>query len=131
MTQKRGHDVDVRIGVQHSPRELSLETTETKEAILQAFKDAASGDGLLALSDDRGRSVVVPVEKVSYLEFSGESGRRVAVVSQHRFDRSSKRVLDAVARGGLGRLTSARAASDSCVSRPLTRSTRAIRPSRP
>ncbi|MDD9349158.1 MULTISPECIES: DUF3107 domain-containing protein [unclassified Mumia] len=77
MTQKRGHDVDVRIGVQHSPRELSLETTETKEAILQAFKDASSGDGLLALSDDRGRSVVVPVEKVSYLEFSGESGRRV------------------------------------------------------
>ncbi|WP_308289417.1 DUF3107 domain-containing protein [Mumia sp. zg.B17] len=77
MTQKRGHDVDVRIGVQHSPRELSLETTETKEAILQAFKDAGSGDGLLALSDDRGRSVVVPVEKVSYLEFSGESGRRV------------------------------------------------------
>ncbi|MBW9206731.1 DUF3107 domain-containing protein [Mumia sp. zg.B17] len=69
--------MDVRIGVQHSPRELSLETTETKEAILQAFKDAGSGDGLLALSDDRGRSVVVPVEKVSYLEFSGESGRRV------------------------------------------------------
>ncbi|MBW9210982.1 DUF3107 domain-containing protein [Mumia sp. zg.B53] len=69
--------MDVRIGVQHSPRELSLETTETKEAILQAFKDASSGDGLLALSDDRGRSVVVPVEKVSYLEFSGESGRRV------------------------------------------------------
>lgn len=33
----------------------------------------------------------------------------VGVVSQHRFDRSSKRVLDAIARGGLGRLTSARA----------------------
>ena len=37
------------------------------------------------------------------------SGNMVGVVSQHRFDRSSKRVLDACARGGLGRLTSARA----------------------
>ncbi|MGH1562116.1 DUF3107 domain-containing protein [Mumia sp. DW29H23] len=77
MTQKRGHDVDVRIGVQHSPRELSLETTATQDAILQAFKDASAGDGLLALSDDRGRSVVVPVDKISYLEFSGDAGRRV------------------------------------------------------
>jgi hypothetical protein len=75
-TEER-HDVEVRIGVQHSPRELSLETKESQDAALQAFKDAGTGDGLLALSDDRGRSLVVPVEKVLYLEFSGDGTRRV------------------------------------------------------
>lgn len=77
LTREERHDVEVRIGVQHSARELSLETKETQDAVLQAFKDASAGDGLLALSDDRGRSIVVPVDKVSYLEFSGDSGRRV------------------------------------------------------
>ncbi len=75
--EEERHDVEVRIGVQHSPRELSLETKESQDAVLQAFKDAGAGDGLLALSDDRGRSVVVPVEKVLYLEFSGDGVRRV------------------------------------------------------
>ncbi|WP_370618311.1 DUF3107 domain-containing protein [Mumia sp. Pv 4-285] len=69
--------MEVRIGIQHSPRELSLETSDSKDAILGAFKEAGSGDGLLALSDERGRSVVIPVDKINYLEFSGEGGRRV------------------------------------------------------
>ncbi|KAA1422614.1 DUF3107 domain-containing protein [Mumia zhuanghuii] len=69
--------MEVRIGIQHSPRELSLETSDSKDAILSAFKEAGTGDGLLALSDERGRSVVIPVDKINYLEFSGEGGRRV------------------------------------------------------
>ena len=35
-----------------------------------------------------------------------ESGRRVAVVSQHRFDRSAQRVSAAISSGGLGTVTS-------------------------
>lgn len=69
--------MEVRIGVQHSPRELALETSDTRDDILKAFKDASKDDGLLALTDDRGRSIVVPVAKVSYLEFSGDSARKV------------------------------------------------------
>ncbi|KHL08238.1 uncharacterized protein DUF3107 [Mumia flava] len=69
--------MEIRIGVQHSARELSLETSDSREDILKAFSQAQDGDGLLAITDDRGRSVVVPVAKVAYLEFSGEGGRRV------------------------------------------------------
>ena len=36
-----------------------------------------------------------------------ESGRRVAVISQHRFDRSAQRVFAAIRSGGLGTVTSA------------------------
>jgi predicted dehydrogenase len=40
------------------------------------------------------------------------SGRTVTVISQHRFDPSTERVLDAVAAGDLGRITSGIAAID-------------------
>jgi hypothetical protein len=70
--------MEVKIGVIHASRELTLETNHTVEEIHQAVADAVKGDhGVFELRDDRGRSIHVPADKLAYVEISGESTRRV------------------------------------------------------
>jgi hypothetical protein len=63
--------VEVKIGVQHSPRELVVETDETSEAVEKIVADAVSGDGVVTLTDTKGRKVIVPAAKIAYVEIGG------------------------------------------------------------
>jgi hypothetical protein len=70
--------MEVKIGVIHASRELSLETSQSADEIHKAVAEALSGTGgVFELHDDRGRSVHVPAEKLAYVEISGEGSRRV------------------------------------------------------
>jgi hypothetical protein len=74
--------VEVKIGVTHANRELSLESSQSADDVLKAVNDALSGDdGLLVLTDDKGRTVYVPAEKLAYVEVVGASGRRMGFAS--------------------------------------------------
>ena len=63
--------MEIKIGVQHSTRELVVESSATPEEIEQEISDALAGDGLLALSDTRGRRILVPVARLTYVEIGG------------------------------------------------------------
>jgi hypothetical protein len=68
--------VEVRIGVQHATRELVIESAESTEAITSAVSAALTGESkILSLDDEKGRRVVVPAEKLAYVEI-GEPGTR-------------------------------------------------------
>ena len=70
--------MEVRIGVQHATRELVIESPETTEAITAAVSAALTGDSkILSLDDERGRRVVIPAEKLAYVELGEPSTRRV------------------------------------------------------
>lgn len=70
--------MEVKIGVIHAARELTLETSESAEDVHKAVAAALSGKGgVFELHDDRGRSVHVPAEKLAYVEITGEGSRRV------------------------------------------------------
>jgi uncharacterized protein DUF3107 len=70
--------VEVKIGVTHANRELTLESSQSADDVQKAVSEALSEDhGILALSDDKGRTVFVPAEKLAYIEIVGETGRRV------------------------------------------------------
>ena len=70
--------MEVRIGVQHATRELVLESAETPQAIVDAVSAALAGEtGVLALADERGRQVVVPADKLAYVEIGEPESRRV------------------------------------------------------
>jgi hypothetical protein len=70
--------VEVKIGVIHASRELTLETNQSAEEVHKAVAEALSGKGgVFELHDDRGRSVHVPAEKLAYVEISGGSSRKV------------------------------------------------------
>lgn len=69
--------MEVKIGVQHAPRELSISTELSPDEVLQALTKAVADEGVLTLSDDKGRTVAVPAERVSYLDFTSDAGRKV------------------------------------------------------
>jgi hypothetical protein len=63
--------VEVKIGVQHSPRELVVETDETAESVEKLLADAVTAGGVLALTDTKGRKVIVPAAGIAYVEVGG------------------------------------------------------------
>jgi len=69
--------VEVKIGVQHAPRELVLETNDTADDIEQALKAAIEQGGVLALDDDKGGRLLVPADKIAYVECGSNEVRRV------------------------------------------------------
>jgi hypothetical protein len=70
--------VEVKIGVQFAPRELSLESVQTPAEVEASVTEAiASGKGTLNLVDERGRRVLVPVDKIAYVEIAESSTRTV------------------------------------------------------
>jgi hypothetical protein len=72
--------VEVKIGIQSVPRELVVDTDATGEEIerdLAAALSAAGGPGVFALTTQKGGRVLVPADKVAFIEFGGEQSRRV------------------------------------------------------
>ncbi|MEK9664105.1 MAG: DUF3107 domain-containing protein [Candidatus Nanopelagicales bacterium] len=69
--------MEVKIGVQQSAREITLETDRSAEDITAAVRAALADDSVLALEDDKGRSVLVPADRIAYVEISPATARRV------------------------------------------------------
>jgi hypothetical protein len=69
--------VEVKIGVQYAARELLLESNQTPDEIEKAVADALKSGGLLILVDDHGRRVVVPADRLAYVEIGESVERRV------------------------------------------------------
>jgi hypothetical protein len=70
--------VEVRIGVLHTPREIVLESDETQDDVQEQVAAALNdGSGLLTLTDNRGRRVIVPASIVAYVEIAPADARRV------------------------------------------------------
>ena len=60
--------MEVKIGVQHAPRELVVETELSPEDFEAQLTEAVSSDGLLAFTDSKGRRIAVPGNKIAYVE---------------------------------------------------------------
>jgi len=69
--------MEIRIGVQHSPREIVIESEEKSEALIERLHGAIADGSPVTLVDDKGRTVLIPGAKVAYAEVSTEEPRRV------------------------------------------------------
>ena len=70
--------MEVKIGVQHANRELVLESEQSPEEVEQAVADALAGkSGLLQLTDEKGRKVLIPADRLAYVEIGEVSIRKV------------------------------------------------------
>lgn len=63
--------MEVKIGVQHAPRELVVETAVSPDEFEAQLREAVSSDGILAFTDTRGRRIAVPGSKIAYVEMGG------------------------------------------------------------
>ena len=70
--------MEVKIGVQYAPRELTVETNSSPDEVEKLLHEALRADfGLFTLVDDKGRKVFVPAEKIAYVELGEPEARRV------------------------------------------------------
>ena len=70
--------MEVKIGIQHAPRELVVESELSADEIQETVAEALQADdGLLSLTDDRGRRVLVPADRLAYVEIGESETRRV------------------------------------------------------
>ena len=69
--------MEVKIGIQSAPRELIVETDSEADDVEAALRAAVAEGGVLALAAAKGGRVLVPADKIAYLEFGGTEPRRV------------------------------------------------------
>jgi len=70
--------VEVKIGVQHANRELVIDSEQSSDDVQDAVAKALEGgEKFLALVDTKGRRVLVPTEKLAYVEIGEANERRV------------------------------------------------------
>ncbi len=61
--------MEVKIGVQNTNRELVLDSAESSADVEKAVSAALTGDQqVLVLSDSKGRKVLIPTDKLAYVE---------------------------------------------------------------
>jgi hypothetical protein len=72
--------VEVKIGIQSVPRELVVDTDATAEEVerdLAAALAAPDGTAVFALTTQKGGRVLVPADKIAFVEFTTDQARRV------------------------------------------------------
>jgi Protein of unknown function (DUF3107) len=69
--------VEIRIGIQSAPRELVIETTSSIEEVERLLRAAVTDGSVLVLASDKGGRVMIPADKLAYLEYPGSEPRRV------------------------------------------------------
>ncbi len=69
--------MDVKIGVRNVARELTLESAQSPQDVASAVSEALTKGGLLRLVDEKGRTVLVPVDALGYVEIGSPEVRKV------------------------------------------------------
>ena len=71
--------MEVKIGIQSVPRELVVETDASAAEIEQSLSAALEkGErAVFALSVTKGGRVLIPADKIAYVEFGASEGRRI------------------------------------------------------
>jgi len=70
--------MEVKVGVKSVARELVVETDASPDDVAAIVAACASGEsGVFDLVDSRGRRVLVPSDKLAYVEIGEQEARRV------------------------------------------------------
>jgi len=69
--------VEIKVGIQQINRELVIETSESAVDVENSFAEAVAKGGLLTLTDERGRKVLIQASSIGYLDVGEENTRHV------------------------------------------------------
>jgi len=69
--------VEVKIGIQMAARELVVETDASAEQIKQALMAAVAENKLFVVTDSKGGTILVPGDKIAYVELDQAEQRRI------------------------------------------------------
>jgi len=69
--------LEVKIGIQMGPRELVVDTSASAEEVEQALTAALADGKVLVLTDKKGGKVLVPADKIAFVELDLAEPRRI------------------------------------------------------
>ncbi len=69
--------MEVRIGISQAARDVVLESNDSPSKISELVEKAIASDSLLTLTDDKGRTIVVPGSKIAFVEIGAQTAGRV------------------------------------------------------
>jgi hypothetical protein len=69
--------VEVKIGIQMAARELVVDTGVSPEEIKQALMAAVAENTLFVVTDTKGGTILVPGDKIAYVEVDQAEPRRI------------------------------------------------------
>lgn len=69
--------MEIKIGIQSAPRELLVETESAADEIEAALTAAIAEDGVFVVTDAKGGKILVPGDKIAYIELGSSETRRV------------------------------------------------------
>lgn len=69
--------MEIKVGIQHVAREITVDTDETAAEVEKNLLKALSDETILTLTDAKGRKVLVPVDKIAYVDLGQEHVRPV------------------------------------------------------
>lgn len=76
------HIMELRIGIKHSPRELSFETAQSSAEVEELVTRAISNDDkLVRFVDDKERAYLVKTDDILYVELGTDQTRRVGFIA--------------------------------------------------
>ena len=73
---------DVKIGISDSSHELNFECSNSQAEVIAKINDAIKSSSVLSLSDSKGREILVPFNKISYVEVGESADRHVGFANQ-------------------------------------------------
>jgi hypothetical protein len=79
---KSSGKTEVKIGISDSTHEINFECSSSQSEVIAKVNDAIKTSSLLALSDAKGREILVPHNKISYVEVGESADRRVGFANQ-------------------------------------------------
>jgi hypothetical protein len=69
--------MEVKIGVQSITKEIVVETPSSPEDVERSLLTAVKDGGMFSLRDEKGGRVLIPADKIGYVELSGSEQRRI------------------------------------------------------
>jgi hypothetical protein len=81
-SKKSSAHTEVKIGISDSTHELTFECASSQAEVIAAVNAAIQASAVLSLSDTKGRELLVPYNKINYVEVGESSERRVGFASE-------------------------------------------------
>ena len=69
--------MEVKIGIQSVQRELVLDTPSSPDELERSLLTALTSGGMFVVRDEKGGKVLIPAEKIGYVELTGTEQRRI------------------------------------------------------
>lgn len=69
--------MEIKIGIQHVQREVSIDTDETAEVIKTKISEALANNTVVELTSTKGSVTLIPAAQIGYVELGAETKPRI------------------------------------------------------